>query len=223
MRAPAKTEAVLYHYWRSSSSWRVRWALHHKAIPFSAVAVDLLTGEQRQPAYLLKNPQGLVPLLQIDGCDLTESLAIVEYLEETRGGARLLPQAPMARARVRQLAQIICADTQPLQNLSVLAQIEALTGDRAQRQVWAQQVITRGLDAYEALVLSQGGSRGRFSCGDELTLADLCLIPQVYNAQRQGLLVTENSRWPTLSAIVQACTQTASYQASAPEAYQPAT
>lgn len=210
---------VLYHYWRSSSSWRVRWALVEKGIPFVPAAVDLLGGEQRQPAHLARNPLGMVPVLAIDGLLLSESVAILEYLEETRPAPALLPADPAARARMRQLVQIIVADTQPLQNLSVLQRVDALAGQAEARKTWAEHYIARGFDAYEA-TLAQAAGRGPFSCGAALSLADLCLVPQCYNARRQGMDLA--ARWPRIAAIEAACLATPSAQRSAPEAYRPA-
>lgn len=208
---------ILYHYWRSSSSWRVRWALHEKGIAFTPVAVDLLKGEQARPEYLAKNPLGHVPLLVIDGYELTESVAILEYLEERFPARPLLPAEPAGRARVRQLVQVIVADTQPLQNLSVLRHINQETKNPEAQKAWAKHYISRGLDAYEAL-LGRSGPGGRYSHGDQVTLADLCLVPQCYNARRQGL---DLGRWPRVQAVEQAALATAAGQASAPDSYAP--
>lgn len=210
---------VLYHYWRSSSSWRVRWGLAEKGIPFVPSAVDLLAGEQRQPAHLARNPLGLVPVLAIDGLLLTESVAILEYLEETRPSPALSPTDPAGRALMRQLVQIIAADTQPLQNLSVLQAIDGLAGNTEARKVWAERYIARGFDAYEA-TLAHADGPGPFSCGAQLSMADLCLVPQCYNARRQGMDIA--ARWPRIAAIEAASLATPSGQRSAPEAYRPA-
>lgn len=217
-QAPAAP--VLYHYYRSSSSWRVRWALHLKGIAFTPVAVNLLTGEQRAPAHLARSPLGFVPLLGLGdpALHLAESLAIIEYLDELYPAPPLLPQDPLGRARVRQLAQVVSADTQPLQNTSVLEHVGQLLPDPGARKAWAQRFIRRGLDVYEALVSAPGWPAGRFSHGDELTIADLCLIPQLYNARRQGLDV---AAWPRLAAIEAVCMQTEAAQRSSPEAYAP--
>lgn len=209
---------VLYHYWRSSSSWRVRWALELKGIAYEAVAVDLLKGEQRSDAHRQRNPLGLVPVLEIDGLALAESVAILEYLDETRRVAPLLPPEPAARAFVRQLVQIIVADTQPLQNVSILARIEKLT-NADERQRWAASCIERGLDAYEQLLAQPGRPSGPFSMGSELTMADLCLLPQCYNARRQGL---ELGRWPRIAAIETACLATEAAARSHPDRFKPA-
>lgn len=206
---------VLYHYWRSSSSWRVRWALALKDIAYQAAAVDLLKGEQHSAEHRLRNPLECVPVLHIDGLYLGESVAILEYLDEVYPAAPLLPRAPQERARVRQLVQIIVADTQPLQNLSVLQHIEKLNGERRQ---WAELYIGRGLDAYEALLAQKGGPAGPYSHGDAVTMGDLCLIPQCYNARRQGI---ELSRWPRIAAVEAACLATGAAQQSHPDRYMP--
>lgn len=206
---------TLYHYFRSSSSWRVRWALAHKGIECRFVAVNLLAGEQQSPEHLRRNPMGMVPVLQIDGTFLTESVAILEYLEETRPEPALLPKAPLARARVRQLVQVINADTQPIQNLSVL---RAVSQDAETQKAWAVRFITRGFDAYESLLSSADWNKGSLSWGDELSMADLFLIPQCYNARRQGL---DLRPWPRIAAIEAAALATPSGQASAPDRHRP--
>ncbi len=211
---------VLYHYWRSSSSWRVRWALELKDIAYQAVAVDLLAGEQRSAEHLLRNPLATVPVLYIEGQYLGESVAILEYLEEVYPQAPLLPSRPLERARVRQLCQIIVADTQPLQNLSVLEHVEKLSGSAEVRKKWIESYIIRGLDAYETLLKKpQGGSAsGPYSCGAAVTLADLCLIPQCMNARRFGL---DLGRWPKIAAVEAACLGTEAAQRSHPEKWKP--
>jgi len=209
---------ILYHYWRSSSSWRVRWALSHKGIDYTPVAVDLLKGQQRTPEHLLRNPLGAVPVLCIDGLALGESMAILEYLEETHPTKPLLPASPRDRARVRQLCQVIVADTQPLQNLSVLEHVAEILGNPEQRRPWAEHYIARGFDGYEALLRRDDAATGACSFGDAVTLADLCLIPQCLNARRQGL---DLSRWPRIAAIEAHCLSTAAAQASAPDAFKP--
>lgn len=184
----------LYSYWRSSSAWRVRIALHVKQIDYVTVPVHLVAdgGAQHEPGYVSKNPMAQVPLLEIDVTpqgsslgDVTEvhrisqSMAILAYLEEGWPAPALLPSEPYRRARVRQLAYLISSGIQPLQNLSVLQHLE---GDLGQdRKAWAQRFIERGLSAYEG---SSRGIRGLFSVGDEPSWADLCLIPQLYNARR---------------------------------------
>lgn len=187
---------TLYTYFRSSSAWRVRLALAVKGIEYDAVAVNLLKGEHLSADYGAVNPLHAVPALVIDGHVLTESVAIIEYLEETRPAPPLLPTDPATRAQVRQLAQIIVSDIQPVQNMRVLKKLDADHNVGADgKQAWAHHWISEGFVALEK-VLEQ--TSGRFSVGDEVTLADLCLVPQVYNARRFGV---ELSAFPLVSAI----------------------
>ncbi len=199
---------VLYHYWRSSCSWRVRWALALKGVPYESRPVNILTGEHRAEAYLRTNPSGLLPALVVDGKPYGESLALLEWIEETWKDPPLLPQEPLARLRVRQLALTIVSGTQPLQNPSALKQF--VPDDKA-RPAQARHFIAKGLGIYEEL-LARGGD-GEFSFGDKLTLADLCLVPQVYNAKRFDV---DMAAFPRSAAIFERCSKTKECEASAP-------
>ncbi len=231
---------TLYHYWRSSSSWRVRWALSLKKIPCEYVSVDLLSDETDSPEQRARNPLGYVPVLQIleasggsnrpelkgpgdDPTDqihasngkpkyLTESLAIIEWLDELFPTPSLLPGDSYQRAKIRQLAETINAGTQPIQNPTV-----ALfhSSNPEEQKKWNLHWIRNGLTAYEFLIQETAGV---FSVGDTLTLADLCLIPQIYNALRQGILLSE---FPRIEKIYQAAILTESCQASAPDSFKP--
>lgn len=175
---------ILYDYWRSSASYRVRIALETLGLPYKAVAVDLLKREHTAPAHLARNPQGFVPVLEIDGLCLTQSTAIIEYLDETRG-AGFLPTDSAGRARVRALANVIAMETHPVCNPHVVAHVlELAKGDDKMRNDWMKHFITKGLSAFEALL--DNPATGRFCHGDEPGLADFCLVPQVYNAIRWG-------------------------------------
>ena len=172
------TPTKLYSYWRSSCSWRVRIALAVKKVPYDYQAVHLVNngGEQFGASYSAVNAAHLVPSLQIDGLTLTQSTAICEYLEETRTGdgvAALLPAEAGERAHVRALAQTIASDTQPVQNLRVLLRVAADGGDK---MAWGRHWITEGLKSFEALAASRAGL---CSVGDTVTMADICLVPQV--------------------------------------------
>jgi maleylacetoacetate isomerase len=202
---------VLYDYWRSSASYRVRIALNLKGVAYRPVAVNLLAGEHRAPEHLARNPQGAVPVLDIDGLRLTQSLAMIEYLDETRAGPALLPADPAGRARVRALAQLIAMEIHPICNLSVAARIARLGGDAA-RLAWMREHIGAGLAAFEAL-LAQPGT-GRFCHGDTPGLADCCLIPQLYNAGRWEL---DPAAWPTISRIEAACAELPAFAAARPD------
>jgi maleylacetoacetate isomerase len=208
----------LYHYWRSSSSWRVRWALIHKGIETKYVPVNLLEGEQNASGYKARNPMGFVPALEVGGRLLGESVAILEYLEETHPTPALLPRDPWLRGRARQLVEIVNAGTQPLQNLYVLRTLYTSEDERA---AWSRKVITRGLDALEATlneVRTSEGVTGPFSLGDELSLADLFLVPQLYNARRFKVDLTS---YPTALAIETAALASPSGQASHPDRFRP--
>mmetsp|Transcript_60906 Transcript_60906/g.122088 ORF Transcript_60906/g.122088 Transcript_60906/m.122088 type:complete len:173 (+) Transcript_60906:74-592(+) len=148
---------VLFSYFRSSCSYRVRIALAHKGVEHATRAVNLLKSEHKAPEFLALNPLGLVPALQIDGHTLAQSVAILEYLEETRPSPALLPGTPAERAQVRWLCQTICADTQPVQNLSVMNHAASLAGRESAKKEWASHYIRRGLSAFESGVASFGG------------------------------------------------------------------
>ncbi len=188
----------LYTYWRSSASFRVRIGLEWKGIEREDVTVDLSRGEQLGDAYLAENPEGRVPLL-IDGdVRLTQALAILEYLEETQPTPALLPADPAGRARVRQLALLVVADTQPLQNTGPLEYLlDPLGLSETQRNRWYVHWVRRGLSALEAH-LAGDPATGRFCHGDAPTLADACIVPQLANARRAGLPF---EAWPTLDRI----------------------
>ena len=178
----------LYTYFRSSAAYRVRIALNLKGIAYDSIPVHLLQdgGQQLLPAYRAVNPSALVPALDDDGAILTQSLAMLEYLEETRPGVPLLPADPLERARVRALALAIACDAHPLMNLRVLKYLKNTLGlsDEA-KQEWYRHWMAEGLAAVEAL-LAQGdpAGTGLFCHGDSPTMADCCLVPQVFNAQR---------------------------------------
>lgn len=202
----------LYTYFRSGASWRVRIGLHWKGVPFESVPMDLRTGVQATAEWRARNPQGLIPALELaDGTLLTQSLAILEWLEETYPEKPFLPTDPVLRARVRAVALAIATDTHPLQNLGVLKRIEALTdADGARR--WAQDTIQRGLMAVEALVAQSGGP---FAFGAQPTLADILIVPQLFNAQRFGV---DLSTLPRILEIEAAAAALPAFQAALPEA-----
>lgn len=168
----------LHDYWRSSASYRVRIALNLAGIAWQSVPVNLLEGAHKAPAHLARNPQGLVPVLEIDGLQMTQSLAIVEYLDETRG-LGLLPADPGARAQVRAIAHAIAMDIHPVCNLGVAKHAVGLSGGRITMQDWMQHFIAPGLAAVEQMI-----GTGPYCRGTAVTLADLCLMPQMYNARR---------------------------------------
>ena len=175
------TFPVLHDYWRSSASYRLRIALGLIGERWQTVPVDLLAGAQRAPEHLALNPQGLVPVLEIDGHVLTQSLAIIEYLDETRG-AGFLPADPAGRARVRALAHAIAMDIHPICNLRVARHAVEASGRAISMRGWMQAFIGPGLAAFERLL--DDPATGRFCHGDRVGLADICLLPQLANADR---------------------------------------
>ena len=206
-------ETVLFDYWRSSASYRVRIALNLAGIEYRAVSIDLTAGAQRAAEHRSRNPQGLVPVLDIDGQRLTQSLAIVEYLDETRG-LELLPDEPSGRARVRALAQSLAIDVHPICNLSVAA--HASGGEEPARTAWMRHFITPGLRAFEALL---GGFEQRpFCTGERPSLADLCLVPQLYNADRWGV---DRAGCERIAGVAAACATHPAFAAAHPDVVGP--
>jgi maleylacetoacetate isomerase len=202
---------TLYTYFRSSAAYRVRIAANLKGIRYRPQFVHLLKGEQRLPAYRTLNPQGLVPVL-VDETALTQSLAIIEYLEEAYPEPPLLPKALKDRAYVRALAAIIACDIHPLNNLRVISYLkETLNQDEKACLAWIQHWIQEGLAAFEEHL---DRTQGRFCFGDRPTLADVCLVPQVYNARRFGC---DLDNFPRIQAIDQHCLALPAFQQAAPE------
>ncbi|HEX9946941.1 MAG TPA: maleylacetoacetate isomerase [Allosphingosinicella sp.] len=172
----------LFDYFRSSAGYRVRIALNLKRVGHDRVPLDLLQGGQKAPAYRAINPQGLVPALEIDGHRLAQSLAIIDYLEATRPEPPLLPAGPAEAAHVRAMALVVACDVHPLNNLRVLKYLTGPLGQPQEaRDAWYRHWVTEGLAALEAMAAP---SAGRFLFGDSPTLADICLVPQLFNARR---------------------------------------
>jgi len=175
----------LHGYFRSSAAYRVRIALNLKGLPAEHLSHHLRKGEQRDPAFLAINPQGLVPALEGDAGEvLTQSLAIIEWLDETHPEPPLLPKDPLRRAKVRAFAQAIACDTHPVQNLKVLARLRELGLAAEQVTAWAAWANHEGLSACETLIADEPGP---FCFGAAPSLADLCLVPQLANARRFGV------------------------------------
>jgi maleylacetoacetate isomerase len=207
---------LLHGYWRSSASYRVRMALNLKRLEYALRPVHLLRdgGQQNAPDYVALNPQGQVPTLVHGDRVLTQSLAILEYLEEAFPDPALLPGDPGGRARVRGLCGVIACDTHPLNNLKVLKYLVDTIGvDDDARLAWYRHWVERGLDAFERL-LTDSGETGRFCHGERPTLADCCLLPQVYNARRFDC---DESRWPEIVRIASHLAEIPEIQRAAPE------
>ena len=175
------TDVTLYDYWQSSASYRLRIALNLAKTLYRAVSVDLIARNQKSASHLARNPQGLVPALEIDGHRFNQSLAILDYLNKTRA-LRLLPQDPAQRAKVRALAQCVAIDVHPVCNFSVAQYAVQQSGRETLRTDWMQQFISPGPAAFEALL--SDFNQSPFCTGSAPTLVDICLIPQVYNARR---------------------------------------
>ena len=202
----------LYGYWRSSATWRVRIALAHKKLPYEYVAVDLRKdgGEQNTPAFRAKNPMGRVPVLEIDldgeTRRVSESMAILELLEERSPDPPLLPRDSFLRARARQLAMLIVSGVQPLQNTGVQLYIENEL--HLDATPWIRHWVTSGLAAVETLAKETAGT---FAIGDDVTFADLCIVPQLFFSRRFAI---DLAPFPTLVRIDEACAELPAFEAA---------
>ncbi len=188
--------AVLYGYFRSTAAYRVRIALGLKGLGADARYVHLRKGEQNQPAYRKINPAGLVPYWIEGDLHLAQSLAIIEYLDETHPEPPLLPKGAASRAIAREMALVVCSDIHPIGNLRVLNRLIEMGIDDGARSAWSQHWIAAGFDAVEARLAELDA--GPFAFGAQPTLADICIVPQVFNARRFGLDLTS---YPRISAI----------------------
>jgi maleylacetoacetate isomerase len=206
----------LYDYYRSSASYRVRIALNIKHISYEALPVNLINqgGEQHHPDYLKINPQGLVPTLDENGHIINQSLAIIEYLDEICPTPALLPQTPLARAKVRSLALIIACDVHPLNNLRVLNRLRhQFDANEEQVTSWYHLWLQEGFHAFEQQLQSMA-HKGHFCYGNEASMADICLIPQVYNAKRFDFSLAP---YPLINEIYEHCMTLPAFQNAAPK------
>jgi maleylacetoacetate isomerase len=204
---------VLHDYYRSSAAYRVRIALALKRLRYDRHAVDLVKGAQRSPQHIARNPQGLVPMLEIDGFRLTQSLAIIEYLDERFPEPQLLPPDPAGRARVRAFAQAIACDIHPLNNLRVLNYLEQnLDIGTPARKLWYARWISDGFAALEAIIAD---GPGPYCFGEQPGMADILLVPQMYNARRFSVDVAP---YPTLCARSNAAELHPAFAAAHPDA-----
>ncbi|CAL8295486.1 unnamed protein product [Arctogadus glacialis] len=197
---------ILHGYFRSSCSWRVRIAFALKGIEYEQIPVNLIKdgGQQLTDQYKALNPMQQVPAVEIDGIILSQSLAVIQYIDETRQGPKLLPACPKKRAQVRMICDIIASGIQPLQNLYVIQKIGA---DKAQ---WAQHFIQRGFQALEPILKETAGT---YCVGDEISMADICLVPQVYNAERFKVDV---GQFPTIDRLNQTLVGVEAFKLSHP-------
>lgn len=207
------SKTLLHGYFRSSAAFRVRIALNYKKIAYDQAFRHLRKGEQRAPDFLKINAQGLVPALEIDGATLTQSLAIIEYLEETRPEPALLPKDPVGRARVRSLAYAHAIEIHPINNLRVLQDIEKRFGaDPKAVAEWFRHWVKETFGPIETRLASEKET-GRFSHGDTPTLADVCLVPQVINNMRFDV---DMSPYPTINRIHKTCMELPAFADAAP-------
>lgn len=209
-------DVILYDYWRSSASYRVRIALNWVGQAYSAVPVDLLKGEHKAADHVARNPQGLVPTLEFDGHNMSQSLAIIEYLAELYPEAHMLPSDPLGRHRVRALSHAIAMDIHPICNSHVVAHVVELMGQEAARPEWMQTFIGKGLRAFELLL--DEAATGSFCHGETPTMADFCLVPQVYNARRWEV---DLSDCPRLVEIADRCGALPPFANAHPDAVRP--
>jgi maleylpyruvate isomerase len=206
---------ILYGYGLSSASFRVRIALALKNLQYSSINKNLRAGEHRLSEFLRINVQGFVPALGLDdGAVLTQSVAIIEYLDEIHPDPPLLPSEPLGKARVRALTQAITCDIHPLNNLRVLRYLEEkLNLDKQTRDLWYRHWVQVGFDALERWLVRDPAT-GRYCHGDTPTLADICLVPQVFNARR---FAVDMNPYPRILAIEAACKELPAFQTAAPE------
>jgi len=207
----------LYSYFRSPASYRVRIALYLKGLEFKYHGIHPVKngGEQNTPEYRKLNPQGTVPTLVDGKTVITQSLAIIEYLEEKKPEPRLLPKKAAERAFVRQIAEIIASDINPFSTLRVFNYLSGELGaSQAQKTAWHHAWLKEGFDAMEKMLETSAFRTGPYCCGDEVTMADLCLIPQVYDAHRYDMPMTA---WPVIQEIEKNCLQLKAFQDASPE------
>lgn len=215
MKGDTTMDVVLHDYWRSSAAYRLRIAFNLLGLPYDSRPVDLLAGDQRGADNLARNPQGLVPTVEMDGLTLTQSLAVLEYLNETRE-AGFLPADAAGRARVRALAYAVAMDIHPVCNLRVARHAVGL-GGAATMEGWMQHFIRLGLEGLEGMLMQDAP---RQVChGDRIGLADICLMPQLYNADRWGVAL---DRFPRIAAIGAHLATIPAFAAAHPDRCKPA-
>jgi len=207
------SKITLYDYWRSSAAYRVRIALNLKNLNYDTVVINLLDAEHKSAEYRSKNPQAIVPALDLDGQIFTQSLAIIEYLDDVYPQTLLLAADPRQRARIRVLSYAIAMEIHPICNLPVVAHVAEITqgGDQAKLD-WMKNFIRAGLHSFEACL--DDGKTGKFCNGDKVSMADCCLIPQLYNANRWGIDYSDLSK---ITAIEKSCGEIGAFYDAYPD------
>jgi maleylacetoacetate isomerase len=205
------TRALLHDYFRSSAAYRVRIALNLKGVDYDRHPVNLVDGEQKAADYLALNPQGFVPMLEIDDLKLTQSLSIMVYLDQTRPDPPLMPRDPADGAHVRAMALAVACDIHPLNNLRVLKYLSKMGLEQEQRDEWYRHWVTEGLDALERMAAPRAGS---FLFGETPTIADVCLVPQLYNARRFSVPIVP---YPTLRRADESASALPAFAAAHPD------
>ncbi len=203
-------QLTLHSAWRSSAAYRVRIGLNLKGLAYDIAPVNLVANQHQAPAFAALNPQRLLPALEVDGRVLTQSLAILDWLDETVPAPPLLPTDPFDRAQVRAMAQIVASDIHPVNNLRILRALTVLGVDEPGREAWIGRWITDGFTALETMVARHGAG---YAFGETPTLADCCLVPQVYNAER---FKTDLTPFPALRAVAARCAEHPAFAAAHP-------
>ncbi|WP_109356449.1 maleylacetoacetate isomerase [Sphingorhabdus sp. EL138] len=204
------TDIILYDYWRSSASYRVRIALNLKGIAYKSVTKNLLDDSTKQADYIARNPQGFIPMLHIDGHDLTQSLAIIDYLDATVPEPPMVSSDPLERSRTLAQALVVAADIHPVNNLRIMKYLKNEMGqDKEAINIWYRNWVSEGFKALEVMAPESG-----FFGGDAPNLADVCLVPQMYNGRR---FETDMTAFPKLVRIDAACNELAAFHNAAPE------
>lgn len=209
------SEIILFDYWRSSACYRVRIALNLKGIAYQVSPTSLLDDSTKRPDYIAHNPQGFVPTLQIDGHDLTQSLGIIDFLDAKYPDPPLIPSDPLERSKTLAQAMVVAADIHPVNNLRILKYLKNEMGqDQEAIDNWYRHWVNEGFKALEAMAPDSG-----FFGGDAPNLADICLVPQIYNGRR---FETDLTTFPKLVRIDAACNELAAFRDAAPEQVKPA-
>lgn len=202
---------TFYGYWRATAPYRVRIGLALKGLDYDYVPVNLAGGDQRGAEYMDRNPQGLTPMLVDGDSAMTQSLALLEWLEDTHPQPPILPVDAAGRQAVRAMAAIVACDIHPLNNLRVLQQLSSFGIDEDQRQIWITRWMAEGFAALEPLIVRHGGA---FAYGDAPTIADCCLVPQAYSADRFGV---DLSPFPAIRGVVETARAHPAFQAAHPD------